>query len=554
MYKCPNCGGEIQFQPENGKIKCEYCGSVFSVDDNIGKTRKNAQESAGPDGEGKIYTCSQCGASIYTTEETGVTFCSYCGSQAFLESRIKGDENVMPDVIIPFKISKEECGKIYKDKIKHAWFLPREMKSDTTIDKFRGIYMPCWIYTAQADADGRYEATRVRIVGGFDEYTTYEVTAHASGVYGGFVEDSSSSFPDGIMREISPFDMNNACAFDDKYMAGFYADIGNLPPDTYKNEILAYAKANVKEDLRKDKEIRNSNVSGADIDEETNVEGKITEVRKGFLPVWFLSNKNEHTGMMSYAVINGLTGKIHADLPIDMKKYLILSLIIAIPAFILLQFLTMRPTTLVKITMMLLCIMMVFSTGMIREKYIQENGLDDEGLLYQKNKAGIGSDANDSESVDTASFKKKKKKKGSCVLVGILCFIIVPAISLILTSRFGTMSFSTGIAAGIFLYCIIVGNMKTDKKAADGGFEITKRIKVPFYITLRSVALPVIGIIVGAIVLAAAPAHDLYYYLTAILCCIMLILTVLDFVKANNRLSLRKPAQLGKRGGDESEN
>lgn len=551
MYKCPNCGGEIQYQPENGKIKCEYCGSVFSVDDNIEKTRKTAAEHNDFEGNGKIYTCSQCGASIYATEETGVTFCSYCGSQAFLESRIKGDENIMPDVIIPFKISKEECEKIYKDKIKHAWFLPKGMKSDTTIDKFRGIYMPCWVYTAQADVDGKYEATSMKIVGGFDEYTTYEVTAKGSSIYGGFVEDSSASFPDGIMRGISPFDMKKARTFNDKYMAGFYADIGNLPPEAYEKEILAYAKANVKEDLKKDATMRSKGVSNGDIENKTTVDGRITEVKKGFLPVWFLSNKNEHTGLMSYAVINGLTGKIHADLPVDMKKYLILSLIIAIPAFILLQFLTMKPDILVKITVLLLCFMMFFANRMIRETYIQENGLDDEGLIYQKRKAGLGQDSEDSQD-NGEVFVKKKSGNASSVLAGVLCFIAIPIISLLLTSRFGTGIFPIGVVAGIFLFSFINTNIKSNKKKSAG--ELVKKIKVPFYVKLRSVALPLIGIFVGIVVMLLAPAHDLYYYLTAVLCSIMLILTVLDFVKANNRLSLRKPAQLGKRGGDENEN
>ncbi len=551
MYKCPNCGGEIQYQPENGKIKCEYCGSVFSVDDNMEKTRRSAEEHNDFDSNGKIYTCSQCGASIYATEETGVTFCSYCGSQAFLESRIKGDENIMPDVIIPFKISKEECEKIYKDKIKTAWFLPKAMKSDTTIDKFRGIYMPCWVYTVQTDVDGKYEATSMKIVGGFDEYTTYEVTAKGSGVYGGFVEDSSASFPDGIMREISPFDMKKSRKFDDKYIAGFYADIGNLPPEAYKNEILAYAKANVKEDLRKDATMRSKGVSNSDVENKTNIDSRITEVKKGFLPVWFLSNKNEHTGLMSYAVINGLTGKIHADLPVDMKKYLILSLIIAIPAFILLQFLTMKPDILVKITLLLLCVMMFFANKMIRETYIQENGLDDEGLLYQKKKAGLSRDSESSQDKGEV-FVKKKSGNAAFWMTGVICFVAIPIISLLLTSEFGTGIFPIGIVAGIILFSIISANIKSSRKKSDG--DLVKKIKVPFYIKLRSVALPLIGIFIGIVVILLAPAHDLYYYLTAVLCCVMLILTVLDFVRANNRLSLRKPAQLGKRGGDESEN
>ena len=32
-YKCPNCGGELSFDPESQKLKCEYCVSLFSKEE-----------------------------------------------------------------------------------------------------------------------------------------------------------------------------------------------------------------------------------------------------------------------------------------------------------------------------------------------------------------------------------------------------------------------------------------------------------------------------------------------------------------------------------------
>ena len=31
--KCPNCGGELIFDPKSRKYKCEYCGSDFALDE-----------------------------------------------------------------------------------------------------------------------------------------------------------------------------------------------------------------------------------------------------------------------------------------------------------------------------------------------------------------------------------------------------------------------------------------------------------------------------------------------------------------------------------------
>ena len=569
MYKCPNCGGEIAFLPDSGMIRCEFCGSEFSPESvkeqKLDGTRKTAEEHT-LDGV-KLYVCSQCGATIYTTEETGVTFCSYCGSQAFLESRMKGTEGVLPDLIIPFQISKEQCEKIYKEKIKSAWFLPSSMKSDDTIDKFRGIYMPCWVYAGEADADGEYTSIITTRQGAFDIIDTYRVTADVSGTYSGFIEDASSSFPDGIMEEIAPFSLKSAREFNDKYMAGYYADIGNVPPEVYYEEVSGAMDASIKNDLYQNKEIRSNRVSSGEIDKRTSVSSHITHVRKGFLPVWFLSNKNERTGLMSYAVVNGLSGKIHADLPIDMKKYLLVALAAAVPIFVILQFFTMKPTFLLLITMLLLFIMMFFSTRMLKERYIQEHGLDDEGLLYlNKGKNKKQAESREQDGSYHSAAKKSSTPPGNIglkvrkVFLGILCFLVIPLATLVFYAATDVNLIVFGFIAGIVLY-IIFGTGKplnstssTSQHTPYAEFAPPgKKIRLPFFVFLRAVMFPLIGILVGVLILLTQPVHDLYYYGAAMLCCIMLILTVLDFVRATNRLALRKPAQLGKRGGDEDE-
>ena len=43
-YKCPNCGGDLQFDPGTQKFKCEYCFSVFS---------REEVEAANPEKEGE---------------------------------------------------------------------------------------------------------------------------------------------------------------------------------------------------------------------------------------------------------------------------------------------------------------------------------------------------------------------------------------------------------------------------------------------------------------------------------------------------------------------
>lgn len=32
IFKCPNCGGDLRFNPEMQNFKCEYCLSEFSRD------------------------------------------------------------------------------------------------------------------------------------------------------------------------------------------------------------------------------------------------------------------------------------------------------------------------------------------------------------------------------------------------------------------------------------------------------------------------------------------------------------------------------------------
>ena len=100
-------------------------------------------------------------------------------------------------------------------------------------------------------------------------------------------------------------------------------------------------------------------------------------------PVWFLSYRN--AGRVAYATVNGQTGKVVTDLPVDVRKYLTGSLLLALPIFILLNLLfTFMPSTLLIITTIIAAISMVIyfcELGAIKKKEHLENKKTDIGLV-----------------------------------------------------------------------------------------------------------------------------------------------------------------------------
>ena len=80
-YKCPNCGGAVEFDSGSQRIKCPYCDSEFDVaaieaaneaqnkaadDMNWGAAGEkwSEDEAAGM----RVYVCNSCGGEIVADE------------------------------------------------------------------------------------------------------------------------------------------------------------------------------------------------------------------------------------------------------------------------------------------------------------------------------------------------------------------------------------------------------------------------------------------------------------------------------------------------------
>ena len=82
--KCPNCNGTLVFDVKDQNLKCLHCDSFFDVDK---FTRDFSAEEYAYEGM-KLYTCKNCGAELLGMDSEAVTYCSYCGSEAILQSEL----------------------------------------------------------------------------------------------------------------------------------------------------------------------------------------------------------------------------------------------------------------------------------------------------------------------------------------------------------------------------------------------------------------------------------------------------------------------------------
>lgn len=329
-FKCPSCGGAIEFDSSIQKMKCPYCDSEFDMQaladyDNVlsaGQTDEMVWEtSAGAewqDGETdglKTYVCKSCGGEIVGDDTTAATSCPYCDNPVVLSGQFTG--NLKPDYVIPFKLDKNAAKEALKNHYKGKRLLPKVFKEANHIDEIKGVYVPFWLFDADVNANITYKATRTRTWS--DSKYDYTETSYFSVYRGGTVGfervpvDGSSKMADDLMESIEPFDFSGTVDFQTAYLSGYLAD----KYDVGAEESIKRANSRIKKSTE---DTFASTVQGYTRvwPEMTNVQLNNGIAKYALYPVWLLNTTWE--GKKYTFAMNGQTGKFVGNLPLDKRK------------------------------------------------------------------------------------------------------------------------------------------------------------------------------------------------------------------------------------------
>lgn len=331
-YKCPCCGGAVEFSSSLQKMKCPYCDTEFEIEDLKAyqeevQTKRpdefNWETQAGGEWEKEetggmwIYICQSCGGEIVGDENLAATSCPYCGNHVVMKEQFAGD--LRPDCVIPFKLDKKAAKEGLKKHMKGKWLLPAVFKTENHLEEIKGVYVPFWLFDADTDAHIRYRATRVRTWSSPDyDYTEtshYLVIREGSVGFERVPVDGSSKMPDELMESLEPYDFSEAVDFQTAYLAGYLAD----RYDVTAQESVGRANERIRKSTERVFEDTVQGMYATVLPEQVSISLKNGTARYALYPVWLLTTS--WRGKQYLFAMNGQTGKFAGNLPVDNGKY-----------------------------------------------------------------------------------------------------------------------------------------------------------------------------------------------------------------------------------------
>ncbi len=366
--KCPSCGGVVVLNPETGKLQCTQCDSIVNQgigDESSAMVRNEDGElvdkrsyravqkiarikryitdttdtiytldeiNLGKDEDSpkymdmNLYECTSCGARLMVKSTETSSFCAYCGQPMILVDRV--NDELEPDVIIPFGISQKRAEQLIRDRFCKGWFVPDEIKN-FKIDKIRGIYIPYWLasyhvrkklkYTFQENEKGERLSEREKYFGSMtanayrtaDKTITHHCMKDCECTVPRVPGDASRRLNDHISTRLEPYDFDKALEFSPEFLSGFYTDRYDVPAA----EVAAVAKKKSNDAV---KEEMMSDISGNVQVTEEKTDIKLADIEYALLPAWFMTFR--YQGILYTVAVNGQTGKVVGNVPSNRFK------------------------------------------------------------------------------------------------------------------------------------------------------------------------------------------------------------------------------------------
>lgn len=329
-YKCPNCGGSIEFDTSSQKMKCPYCDSEFDVEALKNKDNRLSEQQpdsfswekdgqmnwdSGEENQMCIFVCKSCGGEIVADENTAATECPYCNNPVVMSGRLSG--TLKPDYVIPFKLDKSKAKETLKSYTKSKKFAPKLFKTENKLEEIKGIYVPFWLFDSDANANVSFKATKTTTWS--DKKYRYTKTDHYDVFRSGNMSfknipvDGSSKMADDLMESIEPYDFSEAVDFQTAYLSGFLADKYDVTMENSIGRANDRIKSSCEETLKE-------TVIGFDsvYTESSSVQTSNGVAKYALYPVWIMNTA--YKGEKLTFAMNGQTGKLVGNIPVSKVK------------------------------------------------------------------------------------------------------------------------------------------------------------------------------------------------------------------------------------------
>ena len=243
----------------------------------------------------------------------------------------------------------------------------------------------------------------------YQYYDDYQINCDVDATYEGISFDLISKFYDKFSTSI-PFDYHKKEEFNPNYLIGYYADTVDVDSSVYDVDARSIAQRDASIKLAKNREFSRYGCSSP------SVSLNVTDKKVGMFPVYFLAIRNKDNKTVNYAVVNGQTGKVAADLPISFIKYVIGSLLLSVVLFFVLDTLfVIQPKTVCFFSIIFAVISLILSC-------VQAGGLNNK--VYHTDDRGF-------MSIEANKESKKKKIGIFRYLYKEIIAILIPIVALV---------------------------------------------------------------------------------------------------------------------------
>ncbi|PTW50204.1 TFIIB-type zinc finger domain-containing protein [Rhodovulum kholense] len=327
-FPCDQCGADLRFSPEDGRLICDHCGHEEPVEGTgpwdaplAELDYRAALDAALPGAEMqdvRQIKCPNCGAEFELDEATHAAECPFCATPVVTGTGVQ--RRIKPKGVLPFALSEAEAHKAMTDWLGRLWFAPNGLQAYARKGRrMEGIYVPYW--TFDADTKSQYsgargtiyhESRRVIREGRSETVQIQKIRwTPVSGRVARFFDDvlvlAATSLPKRYTDALEPWDLSLMLPYRPQYLAGFRAEGYTVDLETGFAEARRTMDRVIRRDVMFD--------IGGDSQRIDRLETQVSAVtfKHVLLPVWLAAYR--YRGKTYRFVVNGRSGRVRGERP-----------------------------------------------------------------------------------------------------------------------------------------------------------------------------------------------------------------------------------------------